>query len=127
MAAGMLVGVQDIHYVVHDMARAVAFYRDTLGMQVLDSNPWWTSLEFFGTRIGLHAGGQPAGAVVPHDALGARSGASLTLRSTDLDADLDHLRRRGVTVLGRSDNPWGRLAALLDSEGNVFKLMQPPS
>lgn len=122
----MLSGVQDVYYNVQNMQRAVAFYRDVLGMRVLDSNEWWTSLEFFGARIGLHwTGGGPVPAVA-HDEHGAHHGATLTLRSTDLDADLAYLQRRGVALLGRSDNPWGRLAAVTDPDGNVLKLMQSP-
>ncbi|MDZ7653397.1 MAG: VOC family protein [Burkholderiaceae bacterium] len=122
----MLSGVQDVHYCVRDMQRAVAFYRDVLGMRVLDSNDWWTSLEFFGARIGLHWTGGAAVPPVLHDERGARHGATLTLRSTDLDADLGYLQKMGCPLLGRSDNPWGRLAALTDPDGNVLKLMQPP-
>jgi catechol 2,3-dioxygenase-like lactoylglutathione lyase family enzyme len=123
----MLSGVQDVHYNVRDMQRAVAFYRDVLGMRVLDSNDWWTSLEFFGARIGLHwTGGAPVPTVL-YDDHGARHGATLTLRSTDLDADLGYLQRAGCLVIGRSDNPWGRLASVTDPDGNVLKLMQPPS
>jgi catechol 2,3-dioxygenase-like lactoylglutathione lyase family enzyme len=124
----VLVAVQDVYYNVVDMDRAVAFYRDLLGMRVLDSNPYWTSLEFFGARIGLHgAPGADASRplpALPHDQHGALAGATLTLRSTDLDADLAFLQGNDVRVIGRSDNPWGRLAVFLDSEGNILKLMQ---
>lgn len=131
----MLTGIQDVYYNVADMNRAVAFYRDVLGMRVLDSNAAWTSLEFFGSRIGLHgrhdprderdAGGAVTVPPVPHDAHGALCGATLTLRSTDLDFDLGYLEKKGVRVIGRSDNPWGRLAVFADTEGNLLKLMQP--
>lgn len=123
----MLTGLQDVHYNVQDMERAVRFYRDVLGMRVLDSNPWWTSLEFFGARVGLRgADGGPVPAV-PRDAHGALAGATLTLRSTGRDADVQYLQRSGATVLSTSDHPWGRIAVFLDSEGNVLKLMQPPA
>jgi len=122
----MLSGVQDVYYNVSDMQRAVVFYRDVLGMRVLDTNEWWTSLEFFGARVGLHwTGGAPVPSVL-HDDHGARHGATLTLRSTDLDTDLEYLIRLGCYLLGRCDNPWGRLAALTDPDGNIFKLMQAP-
>lgn len=122
----MLVGVQDVYYNVQDMERAVAFYRDVLGMRVVDCNPWWSSLEFFGTRIGLHGTGNAPVPPVPRDAHGALAGATLTLRSTDLDADVAYLKRNGVAVLGTRDNDWGRLALFTDPEGNLLKLMQPP-
>ncbi len=118
----MIVGAQDVHYYVADMPRAVAFYRGVLG-----SNDWWTSLECFGARIGLHwTGGGPVPPVAANGH-GARPAATLTLRSTDLDADLAYLERCGVRAFARSDNPWGRLAAIRDPDGNVLKLMQPPS
>lgn len=120
----MIVGVHDVHYDVADMPRAVAFYRDVLGMQVLDSNEWWTSLECFGARIGLRRTG---GDTVAASEGRCRHGATLTLRSTDLDADLEYLERCGVSAFGRSDNPWGRVAAIRDPDGNVLELMQPPS
>jgi catechol 2,3-dioxygenase-like lactoylglutathione lyase family enzyme len=121
----MIVGVQDLHYMVADMARALAFYRDVLGMRVLDTNPWWSSLDCFGARVGLHATGGAPVAALPHDDHGPHGGAVLTLRSTDLDADVAHLARNGVPVLGRSDNDWGRIALLRDPDGNFLKLMQP--
>lgn len=121
----MMVGIQDVHYTVSDMPRAVTFYREVLGMRVLDTNPAWTSLDFFGSRLGLHGNDGDAVAPVPHDAHGPRAGAVLTLRSTDIEADVDYLRRNGVTIVGRSDNDWGRLAVFRDPDGNFLKLMQP--
>ena len=116
-----------MYYNVANMDRAVAFYRDVLGMRLLDSNPSWSSLDCFGARIGLHSSdGRPVPAV-PRDAFGALAGATLTLRATDLDADVAHLRRNGIEVIAASDNPWGRVAVFLDTEGNVLKLMQVPT
>jgi predicted enzyme related to lactoylglutathione lyase len=123
----MIVGVQDVHYNVQDMARAVAFYRDALGMRVLDSNDWWTGMDFYGARIGLHwTGGAPVPATA-HDDHGPKSGATLTLRTTDIDTDVVFVVRRGARLVGRSDNDWGRLAVLQDPDGNLFKLMQAPA
>ena len=122
----MLVGVQDIHYNVQDMDRAVAFYRDTLGMRVMDTNAHWTSLDFFGARIGLrfNGGGLVPGVACDRD--GALAGATVTLRSTDLEADVAFVTARGARLHARQDHEWGRVATLFDPDGNVFKLMQPP-
>jgi catechol 2,3-dioxygenase-like lactoylglutathione lyase family enzyme len=121
----MMVGIQDVHYTVSDMPRAVTFYREVLGMRVLDTNPAWTSLDFFGSRVGLHGNDGRADAPVPHDAHGPIAGAVLTLHSTDIEADVAYLRRSGVPIVGRSDNDWGRLAVFRDPDGNFLKLMQP--
>lgn len=112
----MIVGIQDIHYGVVQMDRAVAFYRDVLGMQVLDSNADWTSLDCFGARFGLRKRSSTA-----------LKDAALTLRSTDLDADLAHLRRNGVAIVSTADHPWGRVAVFTDTEGNALELMQAPA
>jgi catechol 2,3-dioxygenase-like lactoylglutathione lyase family enzyme len=121
----MIVGIQDVYYNVADMPRAVTFYRDVLGMRVLDSNPWWTSLDCFGARIGLHGSDGVAVPSIPQDAHGASCGATLTLRSTDIETDIQYLRKNGVPIVGRSDNDWGRLAVFRDPDGNLLKLMQP--
>ncbi len=112
----MIVGIQDVHYGVVHMDRAVAFYRDVLGMRVLDSNPDWTSLDCFGARLGL----RKCAAI-------AAGGATLTLRSTDLEADLAYLRKSGVTIVSTAHRPWGRMAAITDTEGNLLELMQGPA
>lgn len=121
----MITGVQDVYYNVADMPRAVGFYRDVLGMRVIDSNEWWSSLDCFGTRIGLHGTGGAGAARLAQETHDAFCGATLTLRSTDLDADLAYLRRCRVDVVSRSDEPWGSIALFRDTEGNLLKLMQP--
>jgi catechol 2,3-dioxygenase-like lactoylglutathione lyase family enzyme len=106
----------------------VAFYCDVLGMTLAHRAPGWASLEFFGARIGLQGPAELPGRPYPAPpAAGApAAGPVLTLRSTDLDADLDYLRRRGVAVQPATEHPFGRLAVFHDSEGNRLMLMQPP-
>ena len=121
----MITGVQDIYYNVSDMKAAIAFYVDMLGMLLVDEDEYWSSLEIGGVRIGLHGNqGEPVPAI-PHDAHGAHCGATLTLRSDNIDADERRLRARGVTILGRSDEVWGSIVVFQDPDGNVLKLMQP--
>jgi len=60
----------------------------------------------------------------PH---GALAGATMTLRVTDLSDWRERLIRGGATILGTSDNPWGRLLVFEELDGNVVKLMQPPA
>jgi catechol 2,3-dioxygenase-like lactoylglutathione lyase family enzyme len=121
----MIGGVQDVYLNVSDMERAVAFYRDRLGMTVLDTSPWWSSLDCGGVRIGLHGTGGEAVPRVPRDAHGAHTGATLTLCSTDLEGDAKDLGDCGATLLGRADEAWGRMLVFEDPDGNVLKLLQP--
>lgn len=123
----MIVGVQDVYVNVADMERAIRFYRDLLGLPVTSSDDHWTALDVGGVRFGLHATGGTPVPRVPRDAGGARAGATLTLRSTNLDEDVPRLRSVGVRFVGDITRAeWGAVVAFEDPDGNVLKLMQPP-
>ncbi|MFN7975305.1 MAG: VOC family protein [Acidobacteriota bacterium] len=122
----MIEGIADVYYSVADMDRAVKFYRDVLGLSLIDSNEYWSSLSCGGVRIGLHWTEGGAVPQVPRDAHGAHAGATITFRVTDIEAEVTRLKRHDVRFLGAiSRNPWGSLAAFEDPDGNVLKLMQP--
>jgi predicted enzyme related to lactoylglutathione lyase len=123
----MITGVRDVYYNVQDMNRAVGFYRDVLGVRVVDESPHWASLDIGGVRVGLHwTGGGPVPRI-PRDEHGAHAGATVTLEVRDVDAVAAAMKARGVNVLGPvTHNPWGSLAVFEDPDGNVLKLMQPP-
>lgn len=117
----MITGVRDVYYNAQDMKRALAFYRDILGLRVLYEREDWCTLEIGGVHIGLES---TEGKAVPR-VRGA--GATLTLRSTDLRGDVERLRANGVTFLGTiGDYEWGSVVEFEDSEGNVLKLLQEP-
>lgn len=123
----MITGVRDVYYNVSDMDRAIEFYGGVLGLRVVDSSPYWTSLDLGGARIGLHGTGGNRVADVPRDAHGPHGGGVLTLAVDDIDATVSELRDHGVRFLGEiSRDPWGSTAAFVDPDGNVLKLMQPP-
>lgn len=123
----MIVGVQDVYVLVADMERAIRFYRDLLGLAVTYNDGHWAALDVGGVRFGLHGtGGMPVPAI-PRDAGGAKAGATLTLRSTKLDEDVDRLRSVGVRFLGEINRAdWGAVISFEDPDGNILKLMQPP-
>ena len=121
----MILGIQDVYYNVQDMDRAVRFYRDVLGLTVLATNPYWTSLDVGGQRFGLHwSEGGPI-PPVPRDDHGAHAGATVTFKVADVAAAHAKLTAAGVKFLsGVTKNPWGTLAVFEDPDGNVLKLMQ---
>jgi predicted enzyme related to lactoylglutathione lyase len=113
----MIVGVQDVYYEVVDMKRALGFYRDVLGLHVTEESEHWSAFNVGGVRVGLDT---TEGKPTPKRAI-------LTLKTTDLRADVKRLREKGVKFIGEiGDYPWGSLVVFEDSEGNVLKLMQPP-
>lgn len=103
---------------VHDMARAVAFYRDGIGLEVATESPGWSALRCGDASIGLHrvysaAGEQP----VPY--------AGLNLEVDDLDAAIAQAVEHGATLTEiREPEPHVpvRLGVLVDPEGNGFEL-----
>ena len=119
----MITGVQDVYYNVQDMERAVAFYRDVLGLRVMDEDPHFTGLETGGVRIGLHWTGGTAVPTIPQDAHGPHTGATLTFRVADASLARQTLMEKGVNVLSYSENPWGNMVMFTDPDGNVLKLM----
>ena len=109
------------------MDRAIKFYTEVLGCKLQDTNSWWTSLDCYGLRLGLHGegpGGKPVPST-PRDAHGAHAGGTLTLRTDNIEGDLEMLKRHHVKILGQLDEAWGKLVVFEDSEGNVLKLMAP--
>jgi methylmalonyl-CoA/ethylmalonyl-CoA epimerase len=106
---------------VKDLARAVAFYRDRLGMRFLFQAP--PALAFFdcdGVRLMLD---------VPEDKEFARHGSVLYFKVEDIDAAFRDLQAAGVTFRGEphliaklpDHELW--MAFFDDPEGNTLALM----
>ncbi|HEY8600986.1 MAG TPA: VOC family protein [Thermomicrobiales bacterium] len=104
----------------HDLARAIAFYRDTLAMPFLFQTPALAFFDCDGVRLML---------ALPERPEAAQAGSILYFRVADLRAAYDELRSRGVAFI---DEPhliaampdhelW--MAFFTDSEGNTLSLM----
>ena len=119
--------IQDVFYFVQDMDLSVAFYRDTLGLKMIEETAHWSAFDIGGLRLGLHWTGGDAVHHGPTDGHGHRGGATLTFRTDDIDRVHTLLEKREVrhlTEIGR--DPWGSLLSFADPDGNVLKVMQPP-
>lgn len=107
---------------VIDFDRAIAFYRDMLGLKVERDAPYgdsrWVFMAIPGAQTLLHL--DPVAVVPPHDK------PRLVFVTTDVDATCDTLRERGVVIdKGPEDAPWEpgtRWAILHDTEGNMILL-----
>lgn len=104
---------------VHDVERASAFYRDTLGMRFLFAFPGMAFFDADGVRLYLSEPESP-------DFAGQ---ATIYFRVTDIDAAVTALEARGVGFAGRphvvhrdgSSELW--MAFLKDPDGNNVVLM----
>ncbi|MGX6449472.1 VOC family protein [Patulibacter sp. S7RM1-6] len=117
----MIKKIETVWLPVDDLDRAVGFYRDTLGLDVVDHEGKWAEVTAGDGRIGLNASDResPAG-----------SGGAVIAFGTDGDIEdaVARLRDKGVTFSGElSEHPWGRIAPFKDSEGNDLQLYAPPA
>lgn len=117
----MAAGVAAVWVPVTDMDRAVAFYRDTLGLEVAMQQSDWSEIDANGLKLGLNA---REGASKSAD-----GGAVVTFQpDSSIDDEVQELRGKGVEFSGGiSDHEWGRIAPFKDSEGNDLQLYAPPA
>ena len=116
----MASGVAAVWVPVTDMQRAVAFYRDTLGLTVADQSDDWSEIDANGLRIGLNA----------REAAGPSSGGGAVVSFQPdgaIEDEVAALRERGADIQGEiSEHPWGKIIPFKDSEGNDLQLYAPP-
>lgn len=124
--------------IVHDPDLALAFYRDTLGLElrndVAKGDFRWITVGAAsqpGVAIVLtnYLNGSPADndAVAALIAKGALNGVHF--HSDDLDASFEKLRASGAEIVQEpTDQPWGtRDFAVRDPSGNLIRIDQPPA
>jgi predicted enzyme related to lactoylglutathione lyase len=116
----MVSGVAAVWVPVSDMKRAVAFYRDALGLTVKETDDDWSEVDANGLLIGLNAREQAS----EH----SDGGAVISFQpEDDLEAEVESMKQSGVEFTGDiSDHEWGRLIPFKDSEGNDLQLYSPP-
>ena len=119
-----------INLLVRDVARAVAFARDVLGVEPVYSDPDFAMLRRGPSEWMLHADhtyrGHPLhGSLAAGDPRGI--GAEIRLHDTDPDAAEAAARERGDPVLaGAMDKPHGlREVFILDPDGYLWAIDRP--
>ncbi|MBP1301600.1 VOC family protein [Curtobacterium sp. 1310] len=116
----MASGVAAVWVPVSDMQRAVAFYRDALGLTVKSEDDDWSEIDADGLLIGLNGreSASPSsggGAVVSFQPDGS------------IEDEVADLKAKGVDFAGDvSEHPWGKIIPFKDSEGNDLQLYSPP-
>lgn len=111
-------GVHHVSINVHDVAAALRFYVDVLGLTVRPDRP---AFSFDGAW--LDAGDQQVhliAATVP-----SQHGQHFALRTDDIDADVAELRARDIEVTDPVAVGSGRQCFLRDPSGNRVELNQP--
>ncbi len=123
---------------VHDPDRALAFYRDTLGLELRNDvaqehSRWLTvgapSQPGVAIVITNYLNGSPADddAIAALVAKGAMNGVHFT--TDDLDATFERVRASGAEIVQEpTEQFWGtRDFAVRDPSGNLVRIDQPPA
>jgi predicted enzyme related to lactoylglutathione lyase len=100
-------------YMCKDGARAIAFYRDVLGLEPVKLYPKNRGAEYElpdGTTFGLFGGG---GKVMPF-----QPGNGILFAVDDLDSAVAALKARGIPVVMELETPVCNMAMINDTEGN---------
>jgi predicted enzyme related to lactoylglutathione lyase len=112
-----IVGIDLSGYMVKDAARAIAFYRDVLGLAPTRVYPENRGAEYElpdGTCFGLWGGG---GKVMPF-----QPSNGILFAVDDLDAAVDGLKAKGIAIAAELETPSCRMAMIHDTEGNCVFL-----
>ena len=120
----------NVRYIVDDVPRAVAFYRDVLGFTVLtDFSPAFASVSLAGVAVLLSGPASSAARPMPDGRKPAPGGwLRIQLEVDDIHAEVARLRAAGVRF--RNDvisGPGGRQVVIEDPSGNPIELFQPAS
>lgn len=109
--------LQNAYYVVSDMDRACAFYRDALGLDLtFRDGDRWTQFKAGGVNFSLSSA-EEAGP----DAVGA----TVVFEVEDIAASQAAIEAAGGTVVSERDmGDHGRALTFRDSEGNLVQLFQ---
>lgn len=116
---------------VHDLLRAVTFYREVFGWLVRVEVPVYVELEMpFGQRLGLyhHEGfARNTGLRAGFPPQGHTSATELYFQTDDPETIMNRLEQAGARLLSpMSPRPWGDDAAYFaDPEGNVIVVARP--
>lgn len=114
--------VDDVFFNVDNMEKAVAFYRDKLGLPVKYESANWVELEAGNVTIALRrVGSGPEG----RPELGVGEGATLVFKVADIEAIKAELEGKGVKFIGGVFEYGSvKLAAFEDLNGNVLQIYQ---
>ena len=105
---------------IHDMDRALKFYRDTFDLEVVQETPGWSMLRFAGSTIALHIlGSDNTESVCNH--------AGISFQVDDLESAIAEVVAAGgqhITTREATDFVPVRMCEMKDTEGNGFEMRQ---
>lgn len=121
-------GTYGTMYYTNNMKKAVAFYRDVIGLTPQIEDESWTQFDVAGHALCLHATGEETKLVPLTDKKTATNG-TLILEVTDIRKVVNDLKEKRVEFLGDVNDmgECGMCADFKDVDGNLVGLYQAPA
>lgn len=111
---------------VTDQDRALRFYRDVLGFELVRDNPMGAHQRW--VQVAPPGAATSVTLVTWFPTMAPGSTKGIVLESDDLDADVAQLTAKGVTIeAGIQDQQWGRFVTFDDPDGNGIVLQATSS
>ena len=118
----------NVRYMVSDVAKAIEFYTDVLGFEVLTSAaPAFADVQRGNLRLLLSGPASSAGRpMADGETPGPGGWNRIHFIVDDLEAEVARLRDKGATFRNEIvSGPGGKQILLLDPSGNVVELFEP--
>ncbi|MBI3241261.1 MAG: VOC family protein [Chloroflexi bacterium] len=110
---------------VHDLDKSIAFYRDTLGLEVEFANGnFFVKFKLDGTPLMLFEKEAAAKMLFPKEHITQGGGVLLAFQVDDLQKTCAELKSKGVEIFeGPKATAWGQTVAYFkDPDGNVWEV-----
>jgi glyoxylase I family protein len=123
-----IVGVHGVRYQVTDVSKAAAFYTDRLGFRLEHQQlPAFASVSLGDFTLLLSGPGASGSRPMPGGESQQPGGWNrVVLRVTDLPAQIDALKKAGVTFRNEMEaGPGGQQIQVEDPDGNPIELFEP--
>jgi len=111
--------IEIISVPVTDQQKAKQFYLD-FGFTLMIENPFQGDAMWI--QLGLPEGETSITLVNWFPGLQPGSLQGFVIKCDDLDADIERLKAKGITVGNADETPWGRFATVKDPDGNAWSL-----
>jgi catechol 2,3-dioxygenase-like lactoylglutathione lyase family enzyme len=101
---------------VSDQDRALAFYVDVLGLEVIDDSPMGPTMRWL--RVGPQLAQTSLTLVTWFPSMVPGSLKGLLFNTDNLEDDIERIRAAGVEVSDVQEEAWGRYVTFDDPDGN---------
>src|SRR4051812_38407568 len=107
---------------VTDQQRAKEFYMN-IGFTLLNESPFGNGQLWI--QLAPPGGGAGITLVTWFDKMPAGCIQGFIVATDNLEADIEHIKSKGITVSEIEQTPWGRFLYVRDPDGNTVSLHQP--